>query len=1613
MDPFPDQLERYELIDDLGRGAQSLVRRAMDRATGAVVAIKSSDGNGRAALRREYALLAGLAHPNLVQALDLFDTKDTTYLVQTLAPGAGLREWGDQQDPRDLCRAIGAALRALQFIHSRGVVHRDVKPENLRVDASPIGRLPGVRLIDFGLAATTSEAVVTGTLGYAAPEVLAGGVAGPPADIYSLGAVLFEALFDRLPNPLLDPSAAAIEVPPLGDRPGLAAPLLRELLSDMLHPLAERRPDARRALGALAEVLGQPLQVDADELASAYYPRPPLVGRDDILATLDRLIAEAAGGRATAVQIEGCGKSAVVQAAARMARLRGLQVIGAEGVAAAFTTAANELPAASSEQLVTRVVDLCIERAQRPLLLALDGPELSRLPAGALLRQLVSALPVSLGRCLLVWTGPLPVELDAEAGRRFETLQLEPLPDEQASWLVSRMLHHCDPPTWVPELLRLGRGDPRWIAELVRAQIEAGLPAKMALPVADPRRLAGERLAALDDDALEVLELVAQAPDAVPIPVLLVATGLTPSRWQRVFATLEQRELIAHSTAGVRPASPALQLALRQRVSAASARSLHRELVRAWRRMIAGHPGRDEHLAHHLLYAGEAAEAAPLLHGAAAGEAEIELALAELPPDDPHRLPLLASLARRRRARGDLDGALELAERDAGSQRALLRAELLLDAGQPQRASAELEGARGAGAAYRRLLARTRILLGDFHGATAAAEEGERLLADEPGADPSPSVELAVLAGLAAVYRGDAEGGLTRLRAAEPAATDIDQPLLLARLYNSLGIALQRLGRLDEAEPAYRTCLTQARRSGDLRVAATAALNLGTVAHRLGRWGQALECYRQAGGLAARGGVGTTHVRALANEANLLLTFGELELAGSCLRAAEELGRAIGAATLQGHVELYLAELALIEGRLELAERGLQQAAGRFAEDDRAAADAVALSRCELALAQRRPDLARQTARQLLTRMGADDPDRCHAHLLLGRALLESDDRQAAAEQLERALALAAAGGVERRWECHALLARCYRDDDPEAAEFHAARVERAGVALRDLVPPAHRAAFDRRHARQRAAYPPPGPDGARPGGPTRRDLLRLLELNKELNRRLPLNDLLFQVLDRAIELTGAERGFVLLRDGGELRVGAARNVDRESLRRGVDRFSRSIAERAIREQQPVIAADAMDDERFAERLSVHGLKLRAVLCVPLRAGGVDRGALYLDNRFHRDAFHAGHAALALAFADQAGIALFNAGLLHDEAAQREALAEAKAEVEALNHQLQSQVTRQSQQLSEVSERLRTHEEELVRRYNAAQIVGRSKPMRELFLQIDRVTDSERPVVIHGESGTGKELVARAIHYMSPRAAAPFVTVNCAAVPESLLGSELFGHVRGAFTGALRDRAGLFEAAGEGTLLLDEVGDMSAKMQARLLRVLQEGTYRRVGDSRERRSRCRVLAASHQRLRELVREGRFREDLYYRLEVVSLTVPPLRARRADIPELVKHFIAAADRQLPLTPAAMAALIDFDWPGNVRQLENELHRALLLAEGNIDLRDLSPGLRATARRRVRATRRLEEGLSQAVQDYERGLIAQALDRSGHNVTQTAQELRLHRVALHRKIRKYGLDRAAAQ
>src|SRR6266853_2457994 len=428
----------------------------------------------------------------------------------------------------------------------------------------------------------------------------------------------------------------------------------------------------------------------------------------------------------------------------------------------------------------------------------------------------------------------------------------------------------------------------------------------------------------------------------------------------------------------------------------------------------------------------------------------------------------------------------------------------------------------------------------------------------------------------------------------------------------------------------------------------------------------------------------------------------------------------------------------------------------------------------------------------------------------------------------------------------------------------------------------------------------------ARPRAST--DLERVnnvFQASRQVSGTLDLNELLVRIVDSVVQIAGSDRGFLMLmREDGKLHFEIARSRDQSTLPPEEFQISWSVAEEAAHRRETVWVPDAVGSSLFQDRNSVRKLSLRTVVSLPILNAGRVLGVLYVDSHSIAHEFTPEDIAILEGFAAQVAVALENARL-------HEQLKNSKNRLEIENLNLRRALKEET-------------------RYGL--LVGRSPKMLRVIELLERVIPSQVSVLIQGETGTGKELIARAIHSNGPRHDNNFIAVNCGALPENLLESELFGYRKGAFTGAAEDRVGRFEAADGGTLFLDEVGEMPGTLQVKLLRVLQDSQIRRVGDTVSRRVDFRLLSATNRDLRAEVEGGRFRQDLFYRLNVVPLEIPPLRERGEDILLLAQHFLDLFSKQQAkairgLTTEARELLLRYAWQGNVRELENAMARAV--------------------------------------------------------------------------------------
>ena len=990
----------------------------------------------------------------------------------------------------------------------------------------------------------------------------------------------------------------------------------------------------------------------------------------------------------------------------------------------------------------------------------------------------------------------------------------------------------------------------------------------------------------------------------------------------------------------------------------------------------------------------------------------------------------------------------------------IARARLAVGRGDPKAALAELDKTRTAATAAKSTkIGRCWFL----YRARAHLRAGEYALADEAavvalaaGGEPALEADALSVRGLSESYTGHHDGARKLLeRAVELARTAGDlrvEGLTLA----SLALALQRNEQLSEAKTAYEAALRAAETAGEAGAVATIRLNLAALTQGQGEFAQALAHLEAAVDMGGRAGRRSTTQQALLNLANLDLYLGRFARARGTIEA---LGQQRG--TLAPVAE---AQLRGLEADLAARTGDVTSALGLYASCAAAydalgrATDAAEARLESVLMAVHAPhvDVAGLAAQVDKAALLLGEAPAHRAMMCLARASVAvlQQDEGAARRAFEAALQAARTCG-QKEWIWRILEARARLLSDSGQSLLARRDIEEALGVLEEIavrLPRDLREVFwdDARRRRLRdfatsrtstpsASVPAPKTSATALPMPVQDDRLgRILEINRELAAEHDLARLLERVTDHAIGLLRAERGFVILAGtGGELSVHASRD------RAGDDphaRFSRSIAERVIESREPVVSQSARDDDRMAGYLSVHQLMLQSVACVPISApGGRAIGALYVETRLRPGTQFAEELPTLSAFADQVAIAIENARLVTESAERAADLKTANGELERARARLEELLGHRTAQLDEVRRDLRTTRAVLRSHFGYQGLVGTSAAMRKVYALIDRIKETDVPVLITGESGTGKEIVARAIHNAGRRGKGPFTGINCGAIPEHLLESELFGHVRGAFTGAERDHKGLFREADGGTLLLDEIGEMPKKMQAGLLRVLQEKVIRPVGGEKEQNVDVRLIAATNRDLAAMVEASAFREDLYYRLHVVEVRLPPLRERLDDLPALIDHFFKIFAARLKrdkktLSRDALRKLSSHAWPGNVRQLENVLLNAWVMSDrpellaDDFDLpvpgrraiaegappspprsaaRSTPPSSRPASSRKGPASKRHTDEPTRR-RDGEKERILSALRSCNWNRVKAAHMLGLPRRTFYRRLKEFGIQ-----
>jgi Nif-specific regulatory protein len=914
----------------------------------------------------------------------------------------------------------------------------------------------------------------------------------------------------------------------------------------------------------------------------------------------------------------------------------------------------------------------------------------------------------------------------------------------------------------------------------------------------------------------------------------------------------------------------------------------------------------------------------------------------------------------------------------------------------------------------------------DLDSARESAQRAQQLLVDS-----APTVVHGYVKNMLGVIefgRGNWQRSREILEEAIGVADQLQSDQLRKVASMNLGNTLWKLGEWEPALQLYRQILERCEAEGDLSDLATAYSNVGVVEYGRGNFHAAVELFEKAVRIDEK--IGALEHEALARE-NLgdalemlgvwddamvhyrrcveIEGFDETRASrlsvyvpmsrltkkrGDIVRALEY-GQKAMAAGERGRDEDLIAEAAYVlasiedeRGNPEEAERYLERAMRIFDANhtlhgmarSHTAAAVLVMQKGDLEQATRHAEEAERWASQLGDRFSLAKNDWARAKILSAQG-----EREAAAAKFESVRAVFEE--LDTPYELGRLLfdIGVLREEPDEATHMirSAIRIFERLNATHDL-------------ERARGALFRIKPAGKAPDA----GVIGLYEIVKIINSTLDLQEVLTRVLDVAIRRLRAERGMIILLDPitGALRTRVARNIREGGDNNELRRSPQSVIKEVMQSGRAVMSADARADERFVESESVIAENIVSILCVPLTIKERISGAIYIDHRQARHLFSARDLSFLEAFGDQAAIAIENARLYEE-------LEEARTRLSLENETLRNEV--------------------LVEKHLDS-VVGTSDAVGKIQFAIRKASAGHSTVLLRGESGTGKGLVARIIHNIGPRRHGPFIKFNCAALPETLAESELFGHEKGAFTGADRRKLGRFELANGGSIFLDEMGKMSLAMQAKLLRVVEDKEFERVGGTTTIKTEVKIIAATNLDLEKAIEDGTFREDLFYRLNIIPIVLPPLRDRKDDIPLLAEHFIRKICKDLGidnkrLEPGVLDLFMRYDWPGNVRELEATLHRAIVMSNGDTvtkhEFYNLDPSGRNAAVPReatappgtivVGAMDITSEVYEEMMSNVDKQLILRALETSNGKIREAARRLGLARNTLKSKIQKYGI------
>lgn len=1646
----------FTLLERLGKGVGSVVLAVRENTTGKELALKLATQQDPAhRLEQEFAILVRLDHPGIVRVYESGFHKGSPYFTMELIKGKPFNRFMDEHRSEPgfielFLNVLGESAITIAGIHQEGIVHADIKPANLLVqeNAEPV-------LLDFGFAEDyllSRTAEPRGTLDYVAPELFLGGEVGPAADVYSLGAMAYEGLTGKVlwgkksPTDLI---RAKFKTPPgfSKQKPEIWGDI-EELVLRMLQPDPALRPTAGEILTVIEELIEKKERIEVEQPGIA--PRLCFGGRQEELGELERLIFEEKRG----LLLEGpsgIGKTRLLREFLFRALLQHhntLLVTGRAGYLsltehlAAALGAAREQTQAEEKEHRYEMIFQAARKAQLDALM-IDAPTGLSPDEEECLGFLARGFEGKLGIILAA----VPERVHPSASR----IKLNPLDKKTILELVSRTFEDLEEKRALAgTLTSIGEGNPRRMDELLEVLYHEGWlhknkrwvyksPAEEKILAKKLGEWLGARIDGLPEESKPVLSTLATAEGPLPSPLLQSALG--KSDIPLIILNLTHLGLVHSFPYRNIPHYELKNDLVRQYASVAltgrDKKNLRKKLAGALEEMCRGIWNEDPsiwdaaylvHLASLYSKAGIKAKARRYLVPAAkrlAAAYDLDQArvfLKDALSSDParnERVQILLELGRvaniehdPSQAEGFYTQALSLTEEESDSE-----ADILLRIGLAYQRVKDLDRAQdffnrseesmkdsSSALKYQLLSARgwNALERGKLNQAQTFFQQSMKI-ASSSYEQRSVQYDLAWTLFL----KRNPSGALKYARTALELSETEDDKSAICRTSLLMADILKNLGKLQKAEDHVERALALTRKMGYPIMTSRVLHHKAQLLAKAGRYREARSIARQA--IEVLGKLKDRYQIALLAlfEAQRSMDIGEWKRAKQehlelwqAMQKTSSLG-SLAPYVLQSWAELYrlegkflpakrmlvkaktlassrsdesilpwigitLSRISLAKGDYSKAENLLKECESLLsAKGDAYAGFHARLLGTEITLLQGKNAHAVESASELIKEIDKHGFENLRGKTLrlLGRALIVSDRFQEGLTRLrESAEVLKSQEALYEQGLSLYTIAEAtfekvgYTEESVSILQEAQIIFERIGAA--------------RNLQRIKSFCAEHFADWRKEAGLPHEYLKSLKRISELINYRLGEENFMLDLLAIVLELTGAERGMVFMMDEDELYSVASKRMDATTTH-DARRISQTVIRRIQQGLQPVYTPDATRDERFNRSQSIMLNDIRSLMCIPLRTNEKLIGTIYLDSH---------------------EIGLFDS--------------EKNLYFEALGNLLAATIDKSA-------EFARLREELVLARKRkpwkeAGIVIGTSPAISKLCSQLERIAQSDANILLEGETGTGKGVFANMIHEQSPRRKREFCSINCGILPEGVFESELFGHRKGAYTGATEDRLGLLEAADGSTVFFDEITNTSLAMQAKLLEVIEERIIRRLGESKKRHVNLRFIFATNSNLKEEVREGRFRDDLYFRINTVTLSLPPLRERREDITEFVNFFLKKFSTEFNknvtgIADDVMQALLTYPWPGNIRELANVIERAILLAPGRLIARDLLD------QRFFPLVPHTTETLREARQIEEKELIRRTLFETRGNVTRTARRLGISRQHLSRLLKRHDLPR----